>query len=301
MERFAGALYLMGAFMLGGTSVIAGRYVSGLLGIFTIATVSLLFALAGLLPLCRGVLAKAVALLTRRDGVRFFLQALFGIFLFRIFVLQGLLRTSAGEAGIITGATPAATALLAWLALKEPLSGIRVLGVLCTIVGVSTLQGGFASSAAFAFDHFLGNLLILCAALSESLFNILSRAGYLRSLTQGAEIEPLVQTTFVVWIAFCLCLGPALAEQPWVALAAIDFSTWLALLWYGFFATAMAYYFWYAGIKRSDASTAAAFSGMMPITAMLLSVVFLNEQLGETQFLGGGMVVLGMLLASLDG
>ncbi|WP_242975783.1 EamA family transporter [Desulfosporosinus sp. FKB] len=49
-----------------------------------------------------------------------FLVPLCGIFLFRMFLLRGLDYTSAGEAGILAGATPAITALLAMMALKEP-------------------------------------------------------------------------------------------------------------------------------------------------------------------------------------
>ncbi|VBB06938.1 Hypothetical protein LUCI_2180 [Lucifera butyrica] len=299
LQRLAGMLFLTGAFSLAGTSVIAAHYVTGILGIFTIAAVSLFFALTGLMPFCGRRLIKVLWLISAQDWLRLIIQALFGIFLFRIFLLQGLLRTSAGEAGILTGATPAITALLARFYLKESLFWRRLFGIGSTITGILVLQGIFSPGVEFSREHLTGNLLVLCAAFCEALFNITSRVNSIKaSLNQSKIREPMVQTTLVVWIALFLCLGPALLEKPVKSLALLGIQGWIALVWYGFFVTALAFIFWYAGIKRCDALVAAAFSGMMPFTALILSVLLLNEQPGWQQWLGGAMVILGMLLLS---
>lgn len=51
-----------------------------------------------------------------------FVQSLFGSFLFRVFLTEGLQHIGTAEAGIITGATPAITALLTWVMLREKLT-----------------------------------------------------------------------------------------------------------------------------------------------------------------------------------
>jgi drug/metabolite transporter (DMT)-like permease len=58
----------------------------------------------------------------------------------------------------------------------------------------------------------------------------------------------------------------------------------------------LAFIFWYAGIKRCTACTAAAFSGMMPFTSLILSVLVLGEYANWQQWAGGGLVILGMIL-----
>ncbi|UUZ97191.1 DMT family transporter [Paenibacillus sp. P25] len=68
------------------------------------------------------------------------------------------------------------------------------------------------------------------------------------------------------------------------------------MVWYGPVVTALAFVCWYAGIKRNPVSTAAAFSGMMPFTALLLSVLILREHAGWQQWSGGMLVILGMIL-----
>jgi drug/metabolite transporter (DMT)-like permease len=300
MKRFAGAAYLAGAFMLAGTSVVAARFVSGKLGPFTIAAMSLLFALPALLAACRGKLAVHVRKMGRREWLLALLQAVFGIFLFRMFLLKGLLLTSSAEAGILTGATPAATALLAGLVLREPVGAARAAGIACTVAGVMLLQGLLLPGSGFTAAHIAGNMLVLCAALSESAFNILSRVSVLRAEKKGVQAQdPIVQTALVAAAAFVLCLIPAALERPVPSLLALDAPSWLALLWYGLFITALAFIFWYSGIRRSEASVAAAFSGMMPLTAMALSVLLLGERPGWRQWAGGLLVVVGMLLSGL--
>ncbi|PKM83507.1 MAG: hypothetical protein CVU88_02655 [Firmicutes bacterium HGW-Firmicutes-13] len=151
--------------------------------------------------------------------------------------------------------------------------------------------------SSFSVEHFWGNMLVLCAVACESLFSIFSRifavntASSLRHL-----VHPTVQTTIVSAIAFFLCLIPAVFENPVPLLAAIGNKEWLALLWYGIFVTALAYIFWYGGINRCGAFTAAAFSGMMPFTSMLLSVVLLGEVMGWHQWSGGVLIIIGMVL-----
>lgn len=297
MQRFTGALFLTGAFMLAGTSVIAARLVSGQVGIFTIAAVSLFFAVLALLPLCLRRLGRNIRKKSLREWLPLILQALFGIFLFRVFLLQGLMRTSAGEAGILTGVTPAATALLARLWLKEPLYKTRVLGLVSAASGIMLLQGSLLLDSGFSLTHFIGNLLVIGAALCESMFNILSRISSVMASNKKARLlDPIVQTTLVSGIALLLCAGPSLAERPAASLMSLDAAGWMALIWYGVFVTALAFILWYAGIKRCEASTAAAFSGMMPFTSLLLSVIILGEQPGWQQWTGGFLVVLGMLL-----
>jgi len=297
LEQIKGRLFLFGAFTLAGTSVIAARFLTGSLGTFTITAVSLFFAVLGLLPLCREHLARSVASMRRADWVPVVLQAVFGIFLFRMFLLFGLRYTSSGEAGILTGTTPAVTALLAWLLLKEAMDKKAAAGVCCTVAGILLLQGLLTPQRGFEAGHLLGNLLVLGAAGSESVFNVLSRLNSLKKSSGGGNgVDPVIQTALVAGIAFVLCLFPSFLENPWLPLISLGIREWLALVWYGLVVTALAFVCWYAGIKRCAAHTAAAFSGMMPFTALLLSVLILGERPGWEQWAGGLLVILGMVI-----
>jgi drug/metabolite transporter (DMT)-like permease len=296
MKNIEGKLYLLFAFSLAGTSVITGYILSEKLQSFTITAVSLGILLLCLCPFYWSKTLDTIALLKKNDWEMLVLQAFFGIFLFRVFLLFGVHLTSTVEAGILTGTTPAITSLLAFLILKELLSGTTLLGILCTVSGIVLLQGINLISIQFSMEHFLGNVLILCAATSESIFNILSRKH--RAKVQGTDltIHPIVQTLLVSAIAFVLSLPLTVFEQPLIALQTIGLKEWLTLVWYGLIVTAVAFVFFYEGVKRCDAYTTAAFSGMIPLTSMLLSMFLLKEKIDYTQWIGGFFIILGMLL-----
>ncbi len=301
MNQLSGKLYLICAFSLAGTSVITARFVTVKLGIFTITAVSLFFALTFLVPLCGKQLVRYIRLMSFRNFLFLLLQALCGIFLFRMFLLSGLKYTSAGEAGILTGATPAITAFLAMVVLREPVSGRKLAGILCTVGGILIIQGVLSPEKSLSLEHIGGNMLVLCAAGCESAFNTLSRISAVNAVAdQKGPSSPIVQTAVVSAITLILCLIPAAFEHPLKELPGIGLTGWMALIWYGVFVTALAFICWYSGIKRCGAFTAAAFSGMMPFTSMLLSTVILGESNDYRQWLGGFIVIIGMFLIGTE-
>ncbi len=299
MEQLTGKIYLSFAFILAGTSVITARIVSGDLGTFTITAVSLGLLLACLIPVFAARITAIVKTMRWNDWKRILLQAGFGIFGFRLFLLLGLNLTSAGEAGILTGATPAITALMAWLFLREAPAGKGILGIGFTVAGILLLQGMAVMDRALPDGHVAGNLLVLCAVACESCYHVLSRRHKTAQCNaSGVAIPPMIQTLLVAFAAFLLCLGPALTERPLASLRALDLPGWAALAWYGLVITALAFYCWYEGITRCSATTAAVYSGLIPLTAMILSVVLLGERPAPVQWIGGlailaGIVVLG--------
>ena len=296
MQSLYGKLYLTGAFSLAGTSVITGYLLSAKLPAFTIMMISMGIVIVCLFPFFAGKTLQTIRRLTKYDWIMLLLQAVFGIFLFRVFLLFGVTRTSTAEAGILTGATPAITSLLAYFILKERLSGYTVLGVCGTVVGIILLQGSDFDTLHFSADHLLGNGLILCGASCESTFNILSRKHKASENQQAsAPIHPMVQTLLVCAFALCFSLIPALFEHPLPALRELGIMEWSALVWYGLIITAVAFGFFYSGAKRCNAYTIAAFSGIMPLTSVLLSVFFLRESTTLLQWIGAALVICSIL------
>lgn len=285
------------AFSLAGTSVMTGRILSEQLGSFAITAVSLGILLLCLIPFYLKKSIATIRLLKREDWKLLVLQAVFGIFLFRAFLLFGVGLTSTVEAGILTGATPAVTALLAFVFLKEQLRAKTAAGIVCTVAGIVLLQSIDVGAAGFSMRHLGGNMLVLLAALSESIFNVLSRRHKLNATQEsGIQIHPMVQTLLVSAIAFVLSFIPAALDHSHTQLLVIGLREWLALAWYGLVVTALAFMCFYEGVKRCDAYTTAAFSGLIPLTSVLLSLLLLKETISLVQWSGGFLVVFSMVL-----
>ena len=297
MKNIAGKIYLLCAFSLAGTSVVTGYILSEKLSRFTITAVSLGIMILCLSPFYGLKTVQTMRKLNKSNWKLLVLQAIFGVFLFRLFLLLGVNITSTVEAGILTGTTPAITSILAFLVLREKPTGWTALGIACTITGIVLLQGASLITIQLKVQHFFGNVLMLCAAASESTFNILSRKhNTMKQDHADVQIHPVVQTLIVSGIAFALSIIPALTEHPFMAIRTIGSSDWLALIWYGLVVTALAFVFFFAGVKRCDAYTTAAFSGMIPLTSMLLSILLLRESIGLSQYAGGFLIVSSMLI-----
>lgn len=295
MKRISGYLYLTGAFAFAGTVVITARQLSGRIGVFTISAAALAIALCAMLPFRIGSIIKTLKNYGTKDWAYMAFQAASGIFLYRTFMLFGIQHTSALEAGLLTGATPAITVALARIVLKERIKPLKLAGIACTCGGIAALQADFNAASSFSWEHMLGNALVLCSAACESCFNVFSRKDSVRG---AGHINPIDRTACVAAIAFVLCAVPALFESPVERLQALGLSGWLALVWYGLGATAIAYVLFYAGVKRCDAGTTAAFSGMIPFTAFWLSVLVLGERAGFVHGLGALLVISGILMIS---
>lgn len=303
MESAKGKLFLALAFTLAGSSVVAAGRLSHSLGPFTIAFLSLAFATPTAFLLYGRRTLPSLSKLGRSQWVTLFMQAVFGIFLFRVFLAFGLLRTGAAEAGILTGTTPAITAVLAHCFLRERIGPRQLAGVLLTVSGVLLLQGFsfivFISSASplsavppgetpFSGTRLAGNLLVLCAAACESAFAVLSRKA--NSRTSGDRIHPLLQSGVVSGIALLLCLVLMMLEHPLGPIAALRPGAWAALMWYGCFATVAAFACMFAGAAHCDSYTIAAFSGLMPSSSLLLSILLLNESVGAHHWAGCALI-----------
>jgi drug/metabolite transporter (DMT)-like permease len=217
-----------------------------------------------------------------------FLQALCGIVLFRIFLFYGLQLTSAASAGILTSSAPAMSALLAVLILRERLGGRGVFGVLLTGLGVFVLTVPGASGGAGA-NPVLGNVLVLGAVLGEALWNVLSRFTV-------SQLSPLSAATFTTLLALLMFLPLALPEALQFNVAGVTPSQIGAILYYALGATVLAYLLWFAGVRGVTASTAAVYTGWLPVSAVALSALLLHEPLTPWHALGLGCVLCATLV-----
>ena len=297
MNSRSGKTYLSMAFSLAGSSVIAARFLADSLSPFTITFMSLFFAVLTVV-ICSGrKSARYIKQIKPAQWKILFLQAVFGIFLFRVFLTVSLGYTSAVEAGIITGSSPAITGLLAWIILREPIKRKSVLGISLTLVGILLLQGFPYNIAVLNSQHLTGNLFALGAAACESMFTTLSRKVYLNS-DEEYILPPFTQAGIVSTIALILCIIPMLIEKPMEALISLPASGWLALVWYGSIVTVVAFACMFAGAKRCDGYTIAAFTGLIPLSALVLAVLILGETVHVHQLTGCTFIVSAILLIS---
>lgn len=282
-----GLLEVALAMALAGSSVVVGKLLSSRVPVFLSAELSLLTALAAVLP-AQIAVRRELRGLGRRDLGYMFLQALFGMVLFRTLTLYGLKFTPAGHAGLITSSAPMVMAVLAAAVLRERIGVRGLLGVGLSAAGLLFINvAGFAAALGPAF--LVGNALIFAATVCEALLTIFRKSS-------GGTIGSITNTTMLVAISAVLLLPFALSDLREFSLAQVDTVGWLAILYYGAVATVIAYILWGHGALQIPASTTGMATAMLPLSALVLSGAILKEEIGPFHIMGCVTVVLGILV-----
>jgi drug/metabolite transporter (DMT)-like permease len=179
---------------------------------------------------------------------------------------------------VLTSTTPAVTALLAWLVLREPPTGRGWIGVFVTAIGVGALTIPHASSQTGA-QPLLGNALVLGAVLGEAAWNVISKQSV-------RHLSPLGAATTTTLLALVMFAVPAAPQALHFDFSSAPLELWWAILYYALGATVVAYLAWFAGVRHTSASTAAVFTGWLPLSAVALSALVLRETLNVWHAIG---------------
>ncbi len=279
---------LIGAMCLAGSSVVVGKFLVSSVPVFLGAFGSLLVAFVCMLPLMYGRIDELRGL-TLNHWKYLFLQGLCGIVLFRVFILYGLHSTGAVQAGIITGTTPAVLAVLSLFLLGEKISvrtiagiGFAVAG--CIVINIFGRGSGEQSSI-------IGCLLIGAAVVCEALFTIFRKRI-------ADSVSAITNTTVLIFCSLLLLVVPAAFDLRTMH-SMPSSEALLAIVYYGVFATVLAYLLWTAGVGKVSGATAGAATAAMPASSVLLAGMLLGEQIHWHHVLGCLMIVAGILVTTL--
>lgn len=231
-----------------------------------------------------------------------FLESFLGNFLFTLCMLFGVSMTTAVSAGIIMATLPTVVALLSWLILRERI-GLRVWAAIAlAVIGiglfslarpeaqVTTAPGSVPALS--AGNALWGNLLVFAAVLCEAAYAVIGK-----KLT--GTLSPKRITALINLWGFALM-------TPFGLYAAWDFNfrgvpanTWLLLVFYTLAASVWTVWLWMTGLKSIPAARAGVFTVMLPISAALVGVLFLGEDLTGLQLFAFSLCLAGVLLATL--
>ncbi|CAD6562086.1 DMT family transporter [Paraburkholderia sabiae] len=289
MNRYS--LFLIAAMLLVGSNVGIGKSIVAFVPVPLFALLRFVIAMAVLWPLLRVGKLRRVK---KGEWLNLFLQALFGTFGFTLLMLNGVHRTSAVAAGVITSTIPAVVALFSWIFLKEKPDGRALASIALAIVGVVVINLAHADQSAGASSEssFAGNLMVLGAVCCESLYVILSRR-----LTQTLAPIDICAYTHLFGLLLMLPLG--VSSLLAFDYASVPASIWALVLWYGLSASIFSFWLWMKGIRHVPGSLAGVFSAVLPVAAAVYGIVFLDERPTLAHGVALACVVAGIALASL--
>jgi drug/metabolite transporter (DMT)-like permease len=218
-------------------------------------------------------------------------QAFTGSFLWRILLFHGVALSSAAEGGIINSMTPAAVAVLALL-LGERIGLARWAAIGLCVLGILAINLPGDEIVARGPNPLLGNLLLLGSVVGEALFTVCGKAVL-------GRVTPLGVAAMLTSITFLMFLPFGLYDLATREIAASPAAWWMVV----YFALGLnvgAFLLWFWGVQRVAASTAAVFTGLLPISALVLAYSLLGEEFLWSHAVGAACVVAAIVMIARE-
>ncbi len=212
-------------------------------------------------------------------------------------IVAGQTQIGSGLAAVLNATTPLFTAVMAHIFTKdasERLTGRRIVGVLFGVAGIAVMLGPKINSIGFSGSEVLGQIAILAAAAAYGVALVFGRRF------AKAGVAPMVVATGQVSGASILMLPIVLAvDNPIEIIGTVSLGTWIAVIALALLSTALAYVLYFRILSTAGATNASLVTLLVPISAVILGIIFLGETLEITTVAGMGFVGAGLLV--IDG
>lgn len=222
------------------------------------------------------------------DITAFLLLGFFEPCLYYTLEANALVNTSASQAGVITAMLPVLVVVSAWIILQEKIRGRTVSGFLLAVAGACILSIG-GEPTLHAPNPALGNFLEFLAMVSAT--------GYALILKKLSNRYPALFLTAVQTLIGLLYFSITLFLPGTVLPRRFDPEASAAILFLGAVVTFGAYFLYNYGVKQMPVSRATAFVSLIPVFAILLGWLILNETLTPIQFASCGLILAGVFLS----
>ncbi|MEX5213053.1 MAG: DMT family transporter [Nitrospiraceae bacterium] len=276
------------AAVLWGGSIVGQKYALASFSAVEVSVLRGIGALAILIPLWWLQEGRSIRLVSRDR----WLLGLLGLAVLgnHLLTLFGLRYIGAAAAGVIIGSSPAITALLSSLLIKDVPFRKVMAGSALSFAGVALVSGGGGESAA-GDNPWLGGTLVLLGLVSWALYTIGSGSVMDR-------LSPLTinWTTLLISIVLQIPLlwsDQKVMQEGW---AVVSSGGWMALGYLIVFATALGQQAWLYGVQGVGPSRAGVFVNLIPVSALLLSALILGEAVGPREALGIVLILAGVWL-----
>ena len=280
---------LLMALFWGGT-FIAGRRLAQEVGPFCGAFLRFLVASVFLVAITLRT-EKRLRLPKRGHLIPLVLMGMTGIFLYNVFFLKGLKLIEAGRASIIIANNPIFIAVMSALIFRERLNVLKAAGILVSVSGALTVitRGEFTGGLGGGFGW--GELFIFGCVASWVSYSLLGKSVM-------SDLSPLVAVTYSSLIGTVCLFPPALIEGLWDS-GSYSIAAWASVFYLGFFGTVLGFVWYYEGIKRIGPVRAGLFINFVPISAVFLAFLILDEPLTVSLLIGAILVSSGVYLTTL--
>ncbi len=199
--------------------------------------------------------------------------------------------TAATNAVLLNSFIPIATIALSWVFLKKHLTSVEWLGVLISLLGVTSIvaRGELSTLAGLSLN--VGDLWMLAAVVVWALYTIGLQ-------WRPAGVHPMLMLAAFTSVGL-LALAPAYAwEITQGRLIHLNTASLAGIAYTGLLPGFVGYVFYNRAVGEVGASKASLFIHLMPVFGTVLSAIFLGEVPQHYHFIGIALIFSGIFLTT---
>lgn len=292
MPNLSTYLKLLAAVTVWGGTFIAAKFavvdttveMASLLRFITasMALLSILYMRRGYLPLLNQLQLYYVVLL-----------GLTGIAIYNLFFFFGLQTVEAGRGALIITSNPLWVALGSVWFFNQRFHPLNLLGLLLCSFGVAVVLSKGQLSDLFAIGIGIGELALLGCALSWAAYTLLGK----QLMMSKHPLDPLTLVTYS-------CVSGSLILGAWIILSGheIRFNLSMTLVgsigYLSLLGTVAGFIWYFQGIREIGAAQGAVFVFFVPVSAIILGYLWLDESITISLLLGALLILSGVALVN---
>lgn len=208
--------------------------------------------------------------------------------LFQFLSYQAASTTTATNMAIVTALIPLLTMILSSVMLKDRLSYGMLFGGALSFYGILYLLSHGSITDIWKQGVHLGDGLMLIAAAGYALYGVLLKRW---KMPIPAWQSNFVQSSFaIVYVLPFFIFLPASQMQ-------LNQQTIPLIVYASIFSSVLLSYLWIEGVRHLGPNRNSIFMNLLPLFTALIAVALLGEHLQLFHYIGGGLTLLGILIA----
>ncbi len=292
MNNLLTYLKLLGAVLAWGGTFIAAKY--AVIDASIEISALLRFSEASLVLLL--ILKLQLGRLPRLNAQQLYyivLLGLTGVSLYNLFFFFGLQTVEAGRGALIITSNPLWVALGSVWFFRQRFGWINILGFLICSLGVAIVLSRGHLAILFSQGVALGELSLLGCALSWAAYTLIGK----KLMNSSSPLQPLALVTYS-------CVSGSLLLLLWIVISGHPLrihntiNLWTSISYLSLLGTVAGFVWFFQGVQKIGAAQAAVFVFFVPVSAILLGFLILNEAITLSLFIGAVLIIGGVAMVN---
>jgi len=226
----------------------------------------------------------------RKDLIRIFIAALFGVSMNQYLFMEGLNLSTPIDGAIMITSTPVLVILISAFVLNEKITPLKFAGLILGATGAVVIIL-YKGKADFGSQHMVGNLLLLINSFSYAIYLVI-----MKPVMYKYNVMHIMKWVFLAGFVFILPFGfRSMISENWLSLPS---NVILSLLYITVITTFLNYYLTNYALKYLSTTSVSIFSYIQPVVVVLAAAFIGIEKIVWIQIFAGIMIFTGVFLVS---